>query len=56
MKEIDLFHVMSADDVISGPKAGLTNLRPTGHMRPARLYCAAREVIFVLKVLAELMK
>ena len=36
--------------------AGLSNLRPTGHMRPARQYHAAREVIYILIVLAELMK
>ena len=29
-------------------KAGLSNLRPTGHMRPARQYCVAREVIYIL--------
>ena len=34
---------------------GLSNLRPTGHMRPARQRCAAREVIYILIVLAELM-
>ena len=33
-----------------------TSLRPTGRMRPPRQYCAAREVIYVLIVLAELMK
>ena len=37
-------------------KAGLSNLRPTGLTRPARQYCAAREVIYILIVLAELMK
>ena len=31
--------------------AGLSSPRPTGHMRPAKQYCVAREVI-----LAELMK
>ena len=34
----------------------LSNLRPTGRMWPVRRYCAAREVIYVLIVLAELMK
>ena len=37
-------------------RSGLSNLKPTGHMRPARQYCAACEVIYVLIVLAELMK
>ena len=36
--------------------AGFSNLRPTGHMRPARQYFAAREVIYILKVLDELIK
>ena len=36
--------------------SGLSNLWPTGRMRPARQYCAAREVIYILVVLAESMK
>ena len=36
--------------------AGLSNMQPTGCMRPARQYCVAREVICILIVLAELMK
>ena len=42
--------------VIQRPRPGLSNMRPTGRMRPARQYCAAREVIYILIVLAELMK
>ena len=37
-------------------RPGLSNLRPTGRMRPARENCVTREVICILKVLAELMK
>ena len=37
-------------------RPGLSNLRPTGRMRPARQYCAAREVIYILIVFAKLMK
>ena len=36
--------------------SGLSNLRPTGRMQPARQYCAVREVIHILIVSAELMK
>ena len=35
---------------------GLSNLRPTGRMRPVKQYYAAREVIYILIVLGELMK
>ena len=36
--------------------SGLSNLRPMGHMWPARQYCVACKVIHILIVLAELMK
>ena len=38
------------------PTPGLSNLQPMGHMRPARQYCTARKVKYILIVLAELMK
>ena len=36
--------------------ATVSNLRPAGCMRPARQYCVAREVIYILIVLDELIK
>ena len=35
---------------------GLSNLWPTGHMRPSKQYCVAHKVTYILIVLAELMK
>ena len=36
--------------------SGLSNLRPTGYMRPAKQLCVAHEVIYFYNVLAESVK
>ena len=38
----------SCSHYVYSPAPGLSNLRPTGHMRPNRQLCAAHEVMYFL--------